>query len=476
MQPAPPSTNPASRPPALEPGQVLSRTLLDPVRGHALLAAGAALTPAIIEKIMRLGLYAETLRCLDPDAPPEPAKSPGAARPGTARSRATRPSPPRPETGASDLDFVEGLDLLFAPPSPLGEPFREAWSLVKGLIPRVCELDPVQHRDFRIQGCGSEVHPLNVMLLALQLGTEMRLSQDELLSLAQASLLHDVGFHKLGKERFKSAAVSSYERRLLERHVEYSLELLDSQRERFSGLKATAREAIYAHHERWDGSGYPRGLKGERIPLLARIIAIVDSYDAMLSDQIYRSRLLPEEAYREILAQSGLAYDPAIARIFKRVIAPYPLNSQIRLETGEVARVVSLGEDPCRPLVRLPGAAKPLDLSQSGTPRITRAVYPRRFQRFARISPVRLHVPNEQGAFPGCTLNMSLGGACVALDASIAPGTKVTMELAMPGAPRLALPSMVVWTAAARSKTCLGLSFQPMPEMAREWMQAFCRA
>jgi hypothetical protein len=444
----------------------MARTLLDPVRGHALLAAGSLLTPAIIEKILRLGLAAETLRCLDPNAPPEPPKAAPTARPPASRQKPEVP----------DFSSVDELDQLFAPPTAQGEPFREAWSLVKGLIPRVHELEPVQRRDFRIQGCGSEVHPLNVMLLALQLGADMRLSPDELLSLAQASLLHDVGFRRLGKERFKSAAISSYERRLLERHVEYGLELLDSHREQFAGLKAAAREAIHAHHERWDGSGYPRGLKGERIPLLGRIIAIVDAYDAMLTDQVYRSRRLPEEAYREILAQSGQAYDPAIVRIFKRVITPYPLNSLIRLETGDVARVVALGEDHCRPIVHMPGVARPVDLSEPGTPRITRALYPRRFQRASRISPVRLRVPNEHGTYPGCTLNVSLGGACVALDASLEPGTLLTMELAMPGAPRLELPGLVVWKAQAQRKTCLGLSFQPMPAEAQAWVRSFCRA
>jgi hypothetical protein len=471
MSPAPPAPSPVSRPATLEPGQVLARTLLEPARGHALLAAGSLLTPAIIEKILRLGLAEETLRCLDPNAPAEPAKAPPAVRPP-----ASRPPASRQPAKAPDLGSVDELDQLFAPPSAQGEAFREAWSLVKGLIPRVHDLEPVQHRDFRIRGCGSEVHPLNVMLLALQLGADMRLSPDDLLSLAQASLLHDVGFRRLGKERFKSTAISSYERRLLERHVEYGMELLDSHREQFSGLKAAAREAIYAHHERWDGSGYPRGLKGERIPLLGRIIAIVDSYDAMLTDQVYRSRRLPEEAYREILAQSGQAYDPAIARIFKRVIAPYPVNSLIRLETGDVARVVAPGEDPCRPVVHMPGVARPVELSQPGAPRITQALYPRRFQRFSRISPVHLRVPNEHGTYPGCTLNVSLGGACVALDASLEPGTLLTMELTMPGAPRLELPGLVVWRAMAHRKTCLGLSFQPMPADAHAWVRSFCRA
>lgn len=458
---APPSPQTAVRPDRLVPGQVLTRSLLDPVRGHALLAAGALLTPVIIDKVKRLGLVDETLACIDLGVPVERVQAPESVR-----------------EKAEDLEssLYEGIDKLFGPAIETKEPFQEAWSLVKGLVPRVLSLAPVHRRDFRIQGGGLVVHPLNVMLLALQLGSAMRLSKGDLLSLAQASLLHDIGNRRLGKERFKCTAISSYERRLLERHVEYGMDLLDCHRDQFPPMSDAAREAVHSHHERWDGAGYPRGLKGERIPLLGRIIAIADAYDAMLSDQVYRKRLLPEEAYREILAKAGTAYDPAIAEVFKRVIAPYPVNTLVRLETGDVARVVALSEDYCRPTVRMPGEAVSLDLAAPGAPRIVHAVYPRRFPRFPRVSPVTLQVPGEHGAFPGCTLNMSLGGACVALDAPIETGTQLTFSLTMAGAPRLELPALVVWAANARRKTCLGLSFHPMPDGAREWMQAFCRA
>lgn len=457
MQPPKPMSE--NRPAAMQPGQVLARTLVDPVQGHALLAAGSVLTPILISKIRRLGLTEEAMECLAGSEKPEPRKAP--------------PRIQAPETLESAL--YEGIDRLFEASPLIQAPFHKAWSVLRGLIPRVLQLEPVHLRDFRLQGGGAAVHPLNVMLLSLQLGVAMRLRQDELIALAQAALLHDIGTRRLGKERFKSAAINSYERRLLERHVEYGLELLDRHKDQFPPLSPAVREAIYTHHERWDGSGYPRGLKGERISLLGRIIAVADSYDAMLCDQVYRQRRLPEEAYREILDLSGEAYDPAVVRIFKRAIAPYPVDTLLRLDTGDVARVVRLGPDPCRPFVRFPGVAEPVDLARPDAPRIRRALYPRRFPRFRRVSPVTLRVPHEHGAYSGCMLNLSMGGACVALDAILEPGTTLTMELAMPGAPRLELPGMVVWATEARRKICLGLSFQPLPEPAREWMEALCR-
>lgn len=78
-------------------------------------------------------------------------------------------------------------------------------------------------------------------------------------------------------------------------------------------------EYILAHHERWDGKGYPKGLAGEDIPLPSRIIAIADTYDAMTEDRVYRKALSEEEAVREIIANSGKQFDPQIVTLFLEV-------------------------------------------------------------------------------------------------------------------------------------------------------------
>jgi HD-GYP domain-containing protein (c-di-GMP phosphodiesterase class II) len=77
-----------------------------------------------------------------------------------------------------------------------------------------------------------------------------------------------------------------------------------------------ALDIPYCHHEKWDGSGYPRGLKGEDIPLPARVFAIVDVYDALTSDRPYRAAWSPEKAYRYIEEQSGKHFDPQVVRRF----------------------------------------------------------------------------------------------------------------------------------------------------------------
>jgi HD-GYP domain-containing protein (c-di-GMP phosphodiesterase class II) len=75
-------------------------------------------------------------------------------------------------------------------------------------------------------------------------------------------------------------------------------------------------EYILAHHERWDGNGYPQGLKGEEIPLLSRILAVVDSYDAMTEDRVYRKAMTHQAAIEEIKKNAGTQFDPNIAQIF----------------------------------------------------------------------------------------------------------------------------------------------------------------
>jgi len=76
---------------------------------------------------------------------------------------------------------------------------------------------------------------------------------------------------------------------------------------------------VLHHHERWDGTGYPKGLKGEEIPLLARIVAVADAYEAMTSDRPYRKGLPPEEAAEVIRREAGRQFDPEVARAFLEV-------------------------------------------------------------------------------------------------------------------------------------------------------------
>ncbi|MEL7657174.1 MAG: HD-GYP domain-containing protein, partial [Bacillota bacterium] len=157
-----------------------------------------------------------------------------------------------------------------------------------------------------------ELHSKRVGDLCQKLGQAMGLSDMEVIKLKTAGVLHDIGKimvdHKI---LMKKSNLIEQEWNEIKRHTDIGYRILSSS---FNMLELA--EGILSHHERWDGKGYPQGLKGEAIPLVARIIALADSYDAMISDRPYRNALSEEEALAEIRENAGTQFEPEIARIF----------------------------------------------------------------------------------------------------------------------------------------------------------------
>lgn len=125
-------------------------------------------------------------------------------------------------------------------------------------------------------------------------------------------VLHDVG--KIGIPDAilgKADVLTDEEWRVMRRHPEIGLEIVAP-----LGLGDVAEHVIIAHHERWDGLGYPFGLAGEEIPLVARVFAVADTYDALTSDRSYRDALHPNIARRLIAEESGKAFDPDVVAAF----------------------------------------------------------------------------------------------------------------------------------------------------------------
>jgi HD-GYP domain-containing protein (c-di-GMP phosphodiesterase class II) len=157
-------------------------------------------------------------------------------------------------------------------------------------------------------------HSERVAATATALGKKLLMSEVELARLERAAVLHDVG--KIGVPETildKPASLTDEEMALVRRHPAMGAEILGELPDaEYAGL----REAVLYHHERWDGSGYPEGLKGEAIPLAARIIAIADVYDAITADRPYRAGMAEAEARAFIAAGAGSLFDPQLARIF----------------------------------------------------------------------------------------------------------------------------------------------------------------
>jgi len=158
----------------------------------------------------------------------------------------------------------------------------------------------------------TEGHTQRVAKLTLHVAKKMGLSKEELIHIRRGALLHDIG--KLGVPDnilLKAGPLTEEETRFMRQHPQFAYELIH----RTEYLKP-ALDIPYTHHEKWDGSGYPRGLKGEQIPLSARIFAIADVYDALTSDRPYRTAWSHEKAIQYIREQSGSHFDPQIVPIF----------------------------------------------------------------------------------------------------------------------------------------------------------------
>jgi putative nucleotidyltransferase with HDIG domain len=151
-------------------------------------------------------------------------------------------------------------------------------------------------------------HAYHVAAISVAIGHAMGMDSKLIDSLRLAALLHDVGKLAVPREILdKPGPLSSAEWHVMRRHPAYARTMLAA-----AQARPEVVDAAYAHHERWDGTGYPLGLKGTNIPLSARIVALADVVDALSSKRAYRAAL-PEPAVREhVAAGSGTQFDPAV--------------------------------------------------------------------------------------------------------------------------------------------------------------------
>jgi len=162
----------------------------------------------------------------------------------------------------------------------------------------------------------TEGHSQRVLKLTLELANRMGITGDEIIHLRRGTLLHDIG--KIGIPDdilLKPGPLTKKEWRTMRQHPVYAYEMLS-----FIPLLAPALDIPYCHNEKWDGSGYPQGLKGEEIPLSARIFAIVDVWDALRSDRPYREAWTDKDALSYIKEQSGKYFDPRVVKKFLAMI------------------------------------------------------------------------------------------------------------------------------------------------------------
>jgi putative nucleotidyltransferase with HDIG domain len=162
----------------------------------------------------------------------------------------------------------------------------------------------------------TEVHTHRVADLTIALARTMGIPESELGQIRRGALLHDIGKMAIPDAILqKPDDLSEEERSIMKTHPEKAFQILSQ-----IDYLRPAMDIPYCHHEKWDGTGYPRGLKGEEIPLPARIFAVVDVFDALTSDRPYRKAWSREKALRYIQEQSGRHFYPEAVKVFSEMI------------------------------------------------------------------------------------------------------------------------------------------------------------
>lgn len=183
------------------------------------------------------------------------------------------------------------------------------------------------------------IHSMNVCILSLTFGRHLGLSEETLNLLGIGAIMHDIGKIRVPLAILnKPGKLTDKEFALMRHHPKFGVEILGNTKE----VPQTAVEVAYNHHERIDGSGYPRQLTKNAINLFGKMVAIVDVYDAISSDRSYHTGISTLDAMRQLYDCGGVNFDQVLLEQFIQCIGIYPIGSLVELNTGEVGIVVSI--------------------------------------------------------------------------------------------------------------------------------------
>ena len=207
-------------------------------------------------------------------------------------------------------------------------------------------------------------HCLRVAMLATSVAYQLNLSKKDTKEVIVSALLHDIGKSSIDHDIIiKPSKLTDSEFAEIKRHpyIGYNV-LKNSGNNTFTG---NIMSGVLFHHEKYDGTGYPTGMKGRDIPLIARIIAVCDVFDALTSNRPYRKPWSVAEAEEYILGSCGSHFDFDVTSAFVRAFNPYPVGTMVSLSNGRHGIVIQTNQTVLRPVIRIQGegSAEEIDLS-----------------------------------------------------------------------------------------------------------------
>ena len=194
-------------------------------------------------------------------------------------------------------------------------------------------------------------HSFQVTLYSVATANELGYSKEDQRLIGIGALLHDIGKIVVPAEILnKPGKLTEEEFEEMKQHTRYGFDILRN----LHSVSLLVAHCAFLHHERMDGSGYPRGIQGMELHPFARIIGVADVFDAVTSNRVYRNKLLPSEGLKIIEAGSGKGFDERVVNAFKRIIVTYPNGIVLHLSDGRRGVVTRQNKaEPTRPYVRI---------------------------------------------------------------------------------------------------------------------------
>ncbi len=232
----------------------------------------------------------------------------------------------------------------------------EAYAQARALVGRVvtsliaAESEVIQLINSKAREAGPASHSVNVMVLALLLGKALRLNEEELKCVGMGALLHDAGKSEVPARILRAASRTPPEEEFYRAHVGYGIKVVSAIRD----LPVPVRNIIACHHERWDGSGFPNRLEADKIPRLARLVALANRYDNLCNPFDIAQAKTPAETITHLFKKEGTHFQPELLQAFVKTLGVYPPGSFVTLSNGAVGLVIeSNSADILHPMLML---------------------------------------------------------------------------------------------------------------------------